>query len=125
VFFANPLPSGDPHRARRVFLYAEQKFNALMFNILGQTEFSNTIISYIDSVFAPLTEAMKAGADTFNKSTGAMIDGFDRRQVSIGNIASRFSDIDKGFSVVTSEIRKHAARTKEAVDEIADSIKTS
>jgi hypothetical protein len=178
VFFGEPLPTGavDQSRTRRTFLYVSQKFNALMYNILGQTEFSNTIISYIDSVFAPLTEAMKTSAGSFNKSIAAMLDGFTRSQTSIENIASSFEQIDKGFSesfaiaeslrgvsdkaleslaaitdvtevtnvlalnaaieaahagnagkgfaVVATEIRKHAAHTKQAVDEISASIKT-
>jgi methyl-accepting chemotaxis protein len=99
VFFGSPLgQKDDVLEAQRPLIFASQKFNALMFNIMGQTELSNTIISYIDAVFAPLTEAMRQSADSFNQSLGGMLGSFSQNDRSIGAIVDAFSSIDQGFS---------------------------
>jgi hypothetical protein len=124
VFFGKPLPpEGDALEARRPLIFASQKFNALMFNIIGQTELSNTIISYIDDIFAPLTEGMKQSADSFNESIGGMLGSFSQNEASIHAIADAFSSIDQGFTksfTLAESLQELSNKAQDSLTSISD-----
>jgi uncharacterized UPF0146 family protein len=125
VFFGRPVaPEAEAEeRNRRLIQFATQKFNALMFDIMTRTESSNTIVSYIDDIFTPLTESMRENADSFRETINAVATGFSEDARNIDTIASRFTTIDTGFAesfAIAENLRAMADAAQDSLKAISD-----
>jgi hypothetical protein len=125
VFFGAPVTDNTPDttREKRVASFVRQRYDSLMFDMLAQEEFTNRIISYIDNVFIPLTEAMKSSATSFNNATTTLLKNLSESQASVKAIANRFASIDNSFNAsftLADSLQGTSAQAADSLHAISD-----